>query len=1573
VAILLLLLLILYFVLQTEWAQNKLVKRAADYLSKELNTTVKVDEVNVEFFNKAVVKGILIEDRNKDTLAYIGKVSSGVNNWFFLKDSINITSIALKDVNVKLQRKDSVWNYQFIADYFKSNKTTKTNSKTNVNITLQEFTADNLSFLQKDEWVGTDMTTKLRKLYVWADLFDLNNKKIRIKNINIEQPYFWQNDYDGKRPNLPKPQKPSMDSIQKILQSELRWNKDGWDVGVEKINLTSGVFRLDKESEKYRDRFDGQHLYFENIQANIANAKFYKDTLSADINISAKEQSGLLVNKLQANFAFSPVIMEFKNLDLITNKSHLTNYYAMKYDSFNKDFARFLTNVTLVGKFNNTVVHTDDIALFAPNLKSWKRQFNLSGKAEGTLEDFVARDINLKTGQTFYEGNFSMHGLPNINETFIDFESKKLQTNFNEVASIAPSIKSLGNPKLRKLGTVNFKGNFNGYITDFVTYGKFNTALGDVTADVNMKIPQTGIAKYSGSIKTPGFKLGAFLSEPNLQNIAFDLNLEGQDFSLNRLKEKVNGTISSITYAGTTVKNIQLDGKFENKKFEGLLSVEDGKLKIKQLNGSIDFEEGKPGFKLETEIQSADLRALGIAKTNMFFGGKLNLNFTGNTIDNFLGNAKVENAFLRDGKDNYNFDYFNLNSEIVGGQKSLTVSTNEVNANVQGKFKILELPSAVQSLLHKYYPVYIKQPKATITSAQDFNFSVTTNNTENLVKLFDKRLSGFSNSKASGDFNLQTNSINLNVDVPQFGYDGKQFINTKINAVGTKDVLLADVAVEDAIVNDSLHFPNSNIQLIANNDITDFKINTTGSKLLGKTELNGSLTTLADGIKLKLSPSAFVLNDKKWKLEKDGELVIRKNFIDASEIKFVGEDETITVRTELDDGEGGSSTNLVADLEKVSATDFSFVLPKNPALQGNVTGKVTVKDIFDKQRISFTGLAEEVFLDGSKIGKLTFDEVKYAKETGIIDFAGKATENDYDLSIVGSYNLKDSTGNPLKTKVIANKLNLEILKPYLGSVFSNISGNAWGNFAVDIKNDKLDILGDGTISNAALTVGFTKVKYLIANQPISFKEGLIDFDRLTITDTLKNRGVLNGKIFHNGFNDFSFSNVTFSSEKIIALNTTKKDNSTFYGNVIGKVKLGLNGNLNNIYMNIAGQPATDQDSHLYLNTDESSKVGGIDYIEFIQFGKVLNEIKDKSTFNLTVDLNLTANPNCGVDVILDEATNDRIQGRGDGDLKIRYKTNENLVMNGEYNITKGKYTYNFQDAFKKPFELTSGKIRWNGDPYLAQLDIDAAYLAKNVDFSALGTSNGANNSFRLQSDLTLISHLKGTLKQPKITFDFKLPENSELSRNFIVKGMLDSYKNDETEMVKQVASLLVLNQFLNSNQSAASGNNTINIATGTIGGAISGWLTGLVNDALSKATKGILTIDFDINPYLNLGSANQIQANLRGKANVRIAKDLFLKVGANFDYNNPLLQLAQQNAFTPDFSLEYLVNKNGSIRVVGFNRTAVDLSSVQRNRSGVKLDYRKDASRFGDIFRSKKKIAELDSIEQNKPPVQKKG
>ncbi len=124
----LILLIIFAFAIRTSTVQTYLAKLATDFLSKELNTTVRIDALDIVFIDRVDLKGVLVLDEKADTLANIHSLLVNVSGISELTNKIHIDAVTLDGGVVKINR-DSLtgdYNYWFIQDYFDTgNKKTK--------------------------------------------------------------------------------------------------------------------------------------------------------------------------------------------------------------------------------------------------------------------------------------------------------------------------------------------------------------------------------------------------------------------------------------------------------------------------------------------------------------------------------------------------------------------------------------------------------------------------------------------------------------------------------------------------------------------------------------------------------------------------------------------------------------------------------------------------------------------------------------------------------------------------------------------------------------------------------------------------------------------------------------------------------------------------------------------------------------------------------------------------------------------------------------------------------------------------------------------------------------------------------------------------------------------------------------------------------------------------------------------------------------------------------------------------------------------------------------------------------
>ncbi|MEJ7675541.1 MAG: hypothetical protein WKF59_23260 [Chitinophagaceae bacterium] len=406
-----------------------------------------------------------------------------------------------------------------------------------------------------------------------------------------------------------------------------------------------------------------------------------KDTFTANANLTAKDRSGFEIKKLTTAYKFTPQQMEFNNLDLITNRSHVRNHFIMRFTDFNKDMGNFEKAVTLEANFAGSEISSDDLSYFAPSLKKWKRKFFINGNVTGSIDNLSGKKMLIRSGSnSYFDGDFYIRGLPYVDETYINLLSNDLRTSFNELTTIIPSLKNITSPNLSALGNIRFKGNFTGFFKDFITSGTLNTNLGTLITNLRMRFPDNSPSTYSGKVVTNNFQLGRFIGDNNIGNISFNGNINGKGFTAGNMDISLDGNIRQFQFNKYTYQNIVANGNFKNNVFKGAISVNDPNVKIDNLNGTINFNTNVPQYNFDATVAKLNLKNIGLTNDDFSLTGKFNLNFSGSNIDNFLGAAKISSATLFGNGKQLSFDSLAIYSSIVNGKKYLSVQSNEVEA-----------------------------------------------------------------------------------------------------------------------------------------------------------------------------------------------------------------------------------------------------------------------------------------------------------------------------------------------------------------------------------------------------------------------------------------------------------------------------------------------------------------------------------------------------------------------------------------------------------------------------------------------------------------------------------------------------------------------------------------------------------------------------------------------------------------------------------------------------------------------------------------------------------------------------
>jgi len=1579
-----LLILAAFIFIETPLGQDWLAKRIIKKFSKELNTKISFRHVSFSLLNKLNLEDFLLEDQQNDTLVYAGKLQIRITDWFIFKDTAQLKYVGLENSVIKLQRKDSTWNYQFIADYFTPSSTANKKSGSGIEFNLKKLSLKNVVVMQKDAWLGEDMTAAVGDLELDANEINPGKKIIDIPSLYLEKPLFTIYNYQGKE-NSPNKRSTAIIHSPAHVDSLLQWNPDSWTINIGLLKIDNGAFKNIKQSGSVISYFDPNDIQFANIKGQFNNLRLNRDTFSAKITeLSTIEKSGLTLRSLTSDVKVDPKGMFFSDLTLRTNNSTIKNYFSMSYKDMN-DWEDFVHKVTMQADFDNSEIDSDDFAYFAPELNSWEKNIKITGKIKGTVSDISGRDLVINAGNsTYVNGDVTLSGLPDIDQTFIDFKSNDTRTNYNDVVRFAPAAKNITNPDLASLGNIHFKGSFTGFLHDFVTFGTIHTDLGTITSDLNMKLPVGKDPVYSGNIATSNFQLGRFIHNSQVGLISFSGVVKGHGSNANTLGADLKANVSEFEFNGYKYHNIIANGAWEKQLFNGYASINDSNLRA-TLNGLININGPQSKFNLVADVQTANLNALQLTPDEIKFNGKFDLNFTGNNIDNFLGSARISNADLVRNNHRLSFDSLILYSDYAQGIRTLTINSNEFDGSVTGDFHIDDLSNAIQLFLNKYYPAYVHAPSEVITH-QNFKFNLVTRKIDQLVQVIDSSLHGFNDSKIEGSLDLAQNQLQLTVAIPQFTFDDQySFSNTNIKANGTLTQLSLNGNVQNVTINDSINLPNTNFSILAKNDSSSIKISTAANQAVTKADLNARVITYNDGVKIDFDTSSFVLNTKTWTIDKGGELSFRQKANASGEVVLHESNQLIRLRTVPSDE--GSWNDLLIDLASVNIGDISPYFGSKDRFEGLISGSGKIEN--PGPRMTATGNFKTQFFryNEDSIGELSINNITYDNSNdGNLKFTVLNPDTAHAVRAKANIYLKGDHSDNL-IAVETKNYQLKFLENFLGSLFSDIEGYATGALDIKGKFNALNFVGKAHLHDAGLKLKFTQVFYKLRDTDIELKEHELNLGSIKLIDTLtKGTATLSGSIYHDSWKNMNFDlDARIDAQPITLLNTTTADNNSFYGHAVGTGSMILVGSENDMYMTIDAKSSERDSSHIIIPPAKSRASELADFLIERTHGNALKDtLAVTSTSKVTFDIDLTADPHTTIEVILDEVTGDVVKGRGRGSLNIHSATGEPLSLNGNIAIEDGSYLFTFQSFFKRPFQLRkegSNYIRWNGDPNKATIHFDAQYTAENVSFAPLASFISDQRVQTLRDNVYVIVTMSGELFKPSFSFKLELPPSSIATSDPILPYNLQQIENNPNELNKQVTYLIVFNSFAPVGGPGNTGATAVATPSAGLTNAINelayNTISSLLFNELNKQFSNILAQIFkDDKLKVNLSGSvynrnliNNNSFNINtSDVNLTLSRALFndrivITAGSTLDipFQNNQTTYDQKLQFLPDVTTEWLINEKGTIRATFFYRQNLDFepgstsSTPNKNkRLGAGLSYRREFNHLGELFHKRR-------------------
>lgn len=1548
--------------------QNFLVRKATHILQDKLKTKVSIDHVRINFLNKVLVQGVYVEDRAGDTLLYAGELQTRITDWFIFKKEIPVVSyVGLKDAYVHLYRtnQSKEWNYQFIIDAFDTGPKKKKQPKNDFEIDIDKVALSNVKFHMDDAWGGSDYDIDMGNFLLDADKLDLKNRKVAINVLEIEQVLVSIREYEVAKGYQRKPKVHHIDTT--------AFNPDLWAVSAKRLSLKDSRFLLNtSKSAAHPAEFDPEHIDVSSINIAVENLAILADTLTASVkNMTAFERCGLQVKALRADVTVSPNASICDHLYLETNRSKLQRYYAMHYNRF-PDFLDYIDKVRMTGDLKNATIDYRDVAFFAPALKNLPVIVQASGVIQGTVDSLTGKDLAVTDGNTKLSGNLSMTGLPDINNTFINFTNGLVYVNKTSAFKYFPELKNFRTIDFDALGHIDYKGDFVGYIDRFAANGVLHTDLGSVTSNVKLSLPNMDPAQasYSGTITSSSLQVGKLFRYPDFGAVALSVNVEGKAFDPQNAKVNLNGVINSLEYLGYKYSDIQAEGTLAQKKFNGQLLINDPNLAL-AFYGAADFSQPQLQINAKANLLSSNLKALHLLQDSVTAATDFDLDFKGNNIDEFIGFAKLYNVNINRNGHRLDVDSLYLNSSYTDGKKLLTLESNILGAKVEGNYSLSNLPYSFQYYISGYLPNYLAAPTR-YAPDQVINFNVQTRETDSLLSVIMPGLYGFNNASLSGSLNTNTQNLNLQAYIP-YGYVmGAYFDTATVQAMGNFNQLYLQANANKLALGDGLVTAAFNGNAFLGNDSLRFKISTDSKDDYGTAKIEGHAFASGDSLYLSLAPSEFFLNKYRWEILSGNRLVFAKDYLMVRDLLMQSGKQLITVNS-FNETTQQAIDVAIKDFDLTMLGNLADIALYEPA--GRLNGDVVLKDIYRGLKIQSKTTAEDVKFGRDTIGTVkVFGEFDTKKETITLDQLTGIYRGQASLTASGIFALDSTNNQVLNGTIKLQDADINWVHPFVSDFLSKMSGTLNGSINIRGTAFSPDVDGVITLNNAGTKIDVIGTYYRIPAAIIQVNNKNIDFGKVSVFDEYGNDATLTGGLRHDRLRNIQFDRIQVTSPKFEVLNLTEKDNSPFYGNLIANVAaLTIAGSIEDIRMNIRATPAAA--SHIYIPIQSSTDISTYNYISFKQYGKEeVIKPKKKNKFSLTISGDM--NPLAELTMVIDPVSGDLIHAKGNGNITLSLPANEDMKMYGSYEIETGKYTFNFKKLFfVRNFKINQGsRIVFNGPLSNTNLDINAIYTARlrpsdvlnELEKNAIkGTTEWTESSTR--QDVNVFLNMTGQLEQPVLNFKLDLDKRFE---GTLVGNKVAQINQDYSTLFDQVASLLLIGTFIPSGGLLSGGSSTTTSASAAVNSNFGDVVSSTVSSQLTNIMSKILNdpsfaIDLKYNNYSYSAENSATQGLSRNEVSVGIKKNFFknrvlLEVGSAYDWGRPTASNNNSNGnlnLAGNFRAQYLITEDGRLLLNMFRTNSYDiLMNDNVYRGGIGISYRTSFDNLREFFGIREKV-----------------
>ncbi len=1586
-AFVLALFIILSFVLLIPPVQNWMGRQTARVLSREMGVTVSMDYLYLAFLDRVVMKGFYVEDPfvPGDTLLYSDKLSVNIvtNPFVLLWKGLTIDEVSLSNAQFNLKRPADArqTNLETLLDrLFSPQPATENQKKRNFNLLIRRLNLKDVRFVKLDQVRGQRLFTAIGKGTIRIRQMDLPHKKIDARLVELIQPVVRIDEFPAQAIPIgtalriqdadDAPEPSALLSIETFRLRDGRFALHNYDRAPVKLSPT--------------DELDYQHMEVFDINMDVRCFTFANQVFLGELqHLALQDSSGFVLKQLSAREVLvSPRRAELNDFKLITPYSEIGDSLVFRYRDYEK-FASFPDDVEMDARINSASVVLRDIMTFAPGLKNntffnsnQEEILQVDGRVSGKVNNLRGRNLNIRLSDgSLVRGNFNTRNLAVKNEEFITLRLEQFSTRVRTLRQLIPDLNLPSN--WDRLGRLNFEGSFDGFFANFVALGYLRTDIGRARMDMQMNLKNgRNRAGYRGRLALEDFDLGKWTDNPDFGLVNFTSEVKnGVGLSAATASAELTANIQSFVFKQYNYENAQLSGKLNRNLFDGNFTIKDEHIDL-VFRGLLNFKDSVPRFNFQANVNKLDLKTINFSKKDIVLGGQFDLNLSNNRLSTMEGTAIVNNlAIIYNHQEKYFIEELQAISEFSDdGQRRFRLESDVMSGLISGVFDIEQIPEAVIRHFTRNYPAFAERFGFRNSSRQlnacNFTFDFRLSDSQGLNHLFDEKLGVLRDIDIKGRYNSMSDQLLVQIEMPTFNYGDVRLEDAHLIFDG--DVRGAHILANSmhTVINDKYELEPLTITGELK-DSFNFTIIQETNKFMDALDLEGVFFPVdSSRFRFNFKPNNLVILERFWLINPDNYIEIGKNYINVGHFKLTSGERTMLIESVQDKGLRLSLFNL----------DFSLIDEfwdyKPLDFGGNFNLIVQATDLFQLQDLRANIRSDSLYINNDLFGKFLFsanarDLKSPLRATLRID------DGDEVLSANGFLNLNDIEDNRQALTTTRQKhyfdFNVNIARYpiciaeyFIGDVISDTEGYFDGDLRFSGFAARPDVSGNLTLREGALTVDYLKTRYTFAEGTVNVNNFLFGANDIILRDKYGHSATVSGGIRHDRLRNMGLD-LRLRTNRFLALDTKKGDNDLFYGHALGAGDIRFNGPFDriNIYINANVADST----RIVIPVSAGRSASALKFVNFINKKKLIEEAAERERQRLeptgiSLEMNLGIRQEAQMELVFNEQTGDIIKGSGRGNIRIIMPRGADFQMFGDYTIEQGDYLFTLYNVVNKSFRIRQGgNIQWAGDPFGAQISLEAEYKGLNTSVANFIQEYLVNSSPQVKSDaskatdVVLRMQLQGDLLRPVINFDIAFP---------LLIGELKTYtdsklrilKQDQNELNRQVFGLIVVGQFLPSDFALQGSEILYNTVSEFISNQLSLLLTELFSDLISEG-RVLSGIDFDIayNQYQNVDLGDGQNFSRGDEFQVQLRQNflndrLTVLLGGNVDIGTSVRNTASAGTFVGnDIVIEYALSTDRSLKLRVYQRLQPDIGG-RRLQIGSGLSFRREFDSFAEFWKT---------------------